>query len=75
MNAIAVQYAVTGLTCEHCANAVRDELGALPGVQRVDVALAPGRASTVTVTSQQALASADVEAALDEAGDYRLVTG
>jgi copper chaperone len=29
---------VTGMTCDHCANAVRAEIAAIPGVSQVDVA-------------------------------------
>ena len=38
-------YAVTGMTCEHCVRAVTSELGALPGVQAVQVELVPGGSS------------------------------
>src|SRR5207237_1394050 len=34
--------AVTGMTCDHCANAVRAEIGKLPGVTGVDVDVAAG---------------------------------
>ena len=44
-------YAVTGMTCEHCARAVTEELSGLAGVSQVDVALVPGGATRVTVTS------------------------
>jgi copper chaperone len=33
---------VSGMTCEHCGNAVRGEVGKLPGVTEVDVDLAAG---------------------------------
>jgi copper chaperone len=65
-------YKVTGMTCEHCANAVTSEVGALNGVSTVQVQLAPEGISTVTVTSVAALSEAEVSAALDEAGGYRL---
>jgi len=65
-------YAVTGLTCAHCAAAVRSELSTLPGVTHVDVALVAGGTSSVTVVGVAEPAVADVESALDEAGDYRL---
>jgi copper chaperone len=35
-------YNVTGMSCEHCAQAVTAEVGALPGVSGVDVDLASG---------------------------------
>ena len=63
---------VSGLTCEHCAHAVTQELRAIAGVSAVDVDLVAGGVSTVTVTSQQPLDEASVAGALDEAGDYRL---
>ncbi len=65
-------YQVTGMTCEHCAHAVTSELTQVDGVSAVTVALVPGGESAVTVTSDTPLATAVVEAALDEAGDYRL---
>jgi copper chaperone len=65
-------YPVTGMTCEHCAAAVTQELTALDGVEDVAVALAAGGTSTVTVTSAAPLDPGQVAAALDEAGDYRL---
>ena len=34
--------AVTGMTCEHCANAVRAEISKLPGVTGVEVDVAAG---------------------------------
>jgi copper chaperone len=33
---------VKGMTCEHCVAAVREEVGAVPGVGTVDVDLASG---------------------------------
>jgi len=61
------------MTCEHCARAVAAELSALDGVREVTVDLVPGGASAVTVlTATAPLSAPDVEAALDEAGGYRL---
>lgn len=67
------EYAVTGLTCEHCVHAVTTEVSALPGVENVQVALNAGGASTVTVVSHEPLSENQLEAALDEAGEYQLV--
>jgi copper chaperone len=36
--------AVTGMSCGGCVNSVQKVLAALPGVQSVDVTLAPGQA-------------------------------
>ena len=65
-------YQVTGMTCEHCANAVTGELKNLDGVHEVTVDLNPGGQSAVTVASDAPLNASAVESALDEAGDYKL---
>jgi copper chaperone CopZ len=65
-------YQVTGMTCEHCAHAVGDELRSLNGVSEVRVDLNPGGESAVTVSSAAPLTADAVAAALDEAGDYHL---
>ena len=67
-------YPVTGMTCEHCVRAVTEELAELAGVTGVSVHLVAGGESKVTVTSDAPLATEEVAAALDEAGDYRLAT-
>ena len=72
---ISATYQVTGMTCEHCARAVREELTLLPGVTGVTVDLVPGGTSAVTVSSEAPVAEQAVAAALDEAGDYRLAAG
>jgi copper chaperone len=58
-------FTVTGMTCEHCVRAVRDEVAKVDGVTGVDVDLAGG---TVTVTSDAPVDDAAVAAAVDEAG-------
>jgi copper chaperone CopZ len=65
-------YAVTGMTCDHCVRAVSEEIGALAGVTDIAIELDAGGTSSVRVTSDEPLRDADVAAALDEAGDYRL---
>lgn len=67
---ITVTYQVQGMTCGHCANSVSTEVGALPGVENVQVDLDAGR---VTVTSQRPLDITSVRNAVDEAG-YDLVS-
>jgi copper ion binding protein len=62
-------YTVKGMTCGHCVNSVQTEVGALAGVNQVDVDLATG---AVTVTSEQPLEVDAVRAAVEEAG-YELV--
>ena len=56
---------VTGMTCGHCVASVREEIGELPGVQRVDIVLDSGE---VTVISADPLDRAAVSAAVEEAG-------
>jgi copper chaperone len=63
-------YDVTGMTCEHCVNAVSTELARLPGVSDVAVDLATGQ---VTVTSDTTPDRDAVREAVDEAG-YELQT-
>ena len=65
-------YAVTGMSCEHCAQAVTTELAGLDGVSTVSVDLSPGGVSRVTVTSDAPLSAAAVSGALGEAGGYQL---
>ncbi|MDR1798774.1 MAG: cation transporter [Bifidobacteriaceae bacterium] len=64
---------VDGMTCQHCVKAVQEELGQLPGVTSVEVALVPEKTSTVTVVSAGPLDQAAVAAAVAEAG-YELAT-
>ncbi|MGW4769047.1 heavy-metal-associated domain-containing protein [Nocardia sp. NPDC004278] len=58
-------YTVTGMTCGHCVNSVKTEIGKIDGVTSVDVDLATG---AVRVDSAAPLAAADIAAAVDEAG-------
>jgi copper chaperone len=67
-------YPVTGMTCEHCVNAVTSELGALDGVSGVTVELVPDGISLVSVTSDMPVAEPAVAGALDEAGGYLIKT-
>lgn len=62
-------YQVQGMTCEHCVQSVSTQVGALPGVSKVEVDLGTG---AVTVTSDRELDREAVRAAVDEAG-YELV--
>jgi copper chaperone len=68
-------YGVTGMTCEHCVNAVAAELGSIDGVSGVTVDLVAGGSSRVTVASDRPLAQDAVTAALEEAGGYHLSGG
>ena len=62
-------YNVTGMTCDHCRNAVMAEVLQVSGVRGVDVDLDSGR---LTVAGEQ-FDDAAIEAAVDEAG-YELVS-
>lgn len=67
-------FKVTGLTCGHCVNSVKEEIGEIDGVNSVEVELVKGGESVVTVNSATELTAADVESAIKEAGDsYALV--
>jgi len=61
-------FEVAGMTCEHCVASVTEELSALDGVETVSVDLKPGAASTVLVGASRALSSAEVRAAVEDAG-------
>lgn len=61
-------WTVVGMTCGHCVAAVRDEVGAIDGVDAVGVDLSSGE---VTVTSSAPISPERVAAAVAEAG-YRL---
>jgi copper chaperone len=57
--------AVTGMTCSHCANAVRAEIGRIPGVSHVDVDVEAGR---VTIAADPLPEPATLRAAVEAAG-------
>ena len=57
--------AVTGMTCDHCASAVRAEISKLPGVTGVDVDVAAG---IVRVSGDSLPGDAPLRDAVEEAG-------
>jgi copper chaperone len=57
--------AVTGMTCHHCAAAVRAEIGKLAGVTDVDVDIAGG---TVRITGDPLPGDTPLREAVEEAG-------
>jgi len=63
--AVTETYTVTGMTCGHCEEAVRQELLRLPGVRDVKVDLNSG---AVAVESDGMVPLDEVRAAVDEAG-------
>jgi copper chaperone len=56
---------VSGMSCEHCAKAVRAEIGGLPGVTDVEVDVASGE---VRIVAEPAPDDAALRAAVDAAG-------
>jgi copper chaperone len=56
---------VTGMSCEHCARSVTEELGALSGVRAVDVTLSSG---SVTISSDRELNGTELAGAVEAAG-------
>ena len=58
-------FTVTGMSCGHCENAVRDELGEVPGITGIEVSATDGK---LRVTSEAPVDDAAVIAAVDEAG-------
>lgn len=63
-------YTVRGMTCDHCARSVTEEIGKIDEVEQVSVDLPTG---AVTVSSNGSVDTAAVRAAVDEAG-YELVS-
>jgi copper chaperone len=61
-------YIVSGMTCDHCVEAVTEEVSKLAGVADVDIHLVAGGESTVTVSSDSPLPEGDIRDAVDEAG-------
>ena len=57
-------YTVNGMTCDHCALSVREEVAEVDGVSAVDVDLASGR----MVVAGAGVDDAAVRAAVEEAG-------
>jgi copper chaperone CopZ len=64
---MAIEHTVQGMTCGHCVLSVREEVGDVAGVERVDVDLASGR----LVVVGEGVDEAAVRAAVAEAG-YRV---
>jgi copper chaperone len=62
---ITQAFTVSGMTCDHCARSVTEELSDLSGVTDVQVTVATGQ---VSVTSEKALSRDAVIAAVTEAG-------
>ncbi|OZC90840.1 cation-transporting ATPase [Rhodococcus sp. 06-412-2C] len=63
-------YSVEGMTCAHCAASVKEEVSEIAGVTGVEVDVDAG---SVVVSSDSALDTATIDAAVAEAG-YRLAS-
>ncbi len=72
LSSAAQEFLVTGMTCGHCVSSVREEVGAIAGVEAVEVVLKNGGESRVTVHADGPLDVEAVRAAVEEAG-YQLV--
>ncbi len=64
-------YRVNGMTCNHCSQSVTNEVKKIEGVTDVAVDLDSG---TVRVTSEAPVDEGAFRAAVDEAGDYEVVS-
>ena len=56
---------VVGMTCDHCARAVRTEVSAIDGVTDVDVEVSTG---AVRITANRPVLDTALRAAVEEAG-------
>ena len=59
-------YTVTGMTCNHCAHAISEEVGAVPGVTEVAVTLESGK---LDITSEAPVEFDRIVEAVYEAGE------
>ena len=65
----STDYTVRGMTCDHCARSVTDEVTKIVGVTGVQVDVAAGR---LTVEADQPVSADAVTEAVEEAG-YEVV--
>ncbi|MDO4606719.1 MAG: heavy-metal-associated domain-containing protein [Bowdeniella nasicola] len=65
---------INGMTCGNCAQHVTDELEEIDEVANVLVTLETAGTSTVTVYISAPVDDDALRAAIDEAGDYELVS-
>lgn len=67
--ATVATYAVTGMTCDHCARAIAEEVAAIDGVDDVSVDFATG---VLTVSSARPIDVDRIVEAVAEAGEYAI---
>ncbi|HPT94111.1 MAG TPA: cation transporter [Microbacteriaceae bacterium] len=65
---VRTDFAVEGMTCNHCVSSVTEELSEVEGVASVTVNLVESGTSTVSVHSAAPLSIPVLEAAIAEAG-------
>ena len=63
-----VSYAVSGLSCSSCVDAITKKLTALQGVEGVRIELVSGGLSTVAVSSFGPIDDEQIREAIDDAG-------
>ncbi|MET1156566.1 cation transporter [Arthrobacter sp.] len=71
--AATAEYRVAGMTCGHCSSSITQAHSALDGVRDVQIALAPGCISTVSLAASLPLDEGAARSAVTEAG-YELIT-
>ena len=59
------EYVVTGMSCEHCERAVKEEVGSLPGVTVLQVSAPENK---LVISSDAPVSDDAVLAAVEEAG-------
>jgi copper chaperone len=59
---------VEGMTCDHCVNAVTDELNKISGVTGVNIALNTDAPTPVNIVADNDISDADIKNAVEEAG-------
>jgi copper chaperone len=59
---------VQGMTCDHCVNAVTDELNKISGVTGVNIALNTDAPTPVNIVADNDISDADIKSAVEEAG-------
>lgn len=60
-------WTITGMTCDHCANAIVEEVSELVGVDSVSV---DRSAATMTLSTTAEISDSAVSEAVAEAGNY-----
>ena len=63
-----VSYAVSGLSCSSCVDAITKKLSASQGVEGVRIELVSGGLSTVAVSSVRPIDDEQIREAIDDAG-------